>query len=46
MTKGNYEKCTVNVVKEIAGNKSITTTIGYSHVRSEDMKQAVKSLNY
>lgn len=36
----------LNVVKEIAGHKSISTTMGYSHVKSEDMRQAVNSLNY
>jgi len=36
----------LNVVKEIAGHKSISTTMGYSHVKSEDMRQAVNSLSY
>jgi len=36
----------LNVVKEIAGHKSISTTMIYSHVRSKDMKQAVNLLNY
>ncbi len=36
----------LNVVKEIAGHKSITTTMVYSHVNSDDLKRAVNSLNY
>ncbi|MBS1516993.1 MAG: tyrosine-type recombinase/integrase [Bacteroidetes bacterium] len=36
----------VNVVKEIAGHKSITTTMNYSHVNSDDLRKAVNSLNY
>lgn len=39
-------KIQINVVKEIAGHESIITTMGYSHVRSEDMKQAVNSMNF
>ena len=36
----------INVVKEIAGHKSITTTMVYSHVNRDDMRQAVNSLSY
>lgn len=36
----------INVAKEIAGHKSISTTLLYSHVRSEDLRQAVNSLIY
>lgn len=36
----------LNVVKEIAGHKSISTTMIYSHVNSEDLRKAVNSLNY
>lgn len=36
----------LNVVKEIAGHKNIATTMTYSHVKSEDIKQAVNSLSY
>ncbi|MDQ3022043.1 MAG: site-specific integrase [Bacteroidota bacterium] len=36
----------LNIVKEIAGHKSITTTMIYSHVKSNDLKQAVNSLSY
>lgn len=36
----------LNIVKEIAGHKVITTTMIYSHVKSDDLKQAVKSLKY
>lgn len=36
----------LNIVKEIAGHKSITTTMIYSHVKSNDLKFAVNSLNY
>ncbi len=36
----------LNIVKEIAGHKSITTTMIYSHVKRNDMKQAVNSLSY
>lgn len=36
----------LNIVKEIAGHKSITTTMIYSHVKSDDLKQAVNSLNF
>lgn len=36
----------ITVVKEIAGHKSISTTMGYAHVRSEDMKLAVNTLSY
>ena len=36
----------LNIVKEIAGHKSITTTMIYSHVNSKDLKHAVNSLNY
>lgn len=36
----------LNIVKEIAGHKAITTTMIYSHVKSDDLKQAVNSLKY
>ena len=36
----------LNVVKEIAGHTSINTTMIYSHVKSEDIQQAVNSLGY
>lgn len=36
----------LNIVKEIAGHKSITTTMIYSHVKSNDLKRAVNSLSY
>ena len=36
----------INIAKEIAGHKSISTTMLYSHVRSEDLRQAVNSLIY
>ncbi|MBK9403914.1 MAG: phage integrase family protein [Ignavibacteria bacterium] len=36
----------LNIVKEIAGHKSITTTMIYSHVKSDDLRQAVNSLKY
>ncbi len=36
----------LNIVKEIPGHKSITTTMIYSHVKSKDMQQAVNSLSY
>lgn len=36
----------LNIVKEIAGHKSITTTMIYSHVKSSDLKAAINSLNY
>lgn len=36
----------LNAVKDVAEQKSITTTMIYSHVRSTDMKEAVNSLNY
>jgi len=36
----------LNIVKEIAGHKSITTTMIYSHVKSDDLRKAVNSLNY
>ncbi len=36
----------LNIVKEIAGHKSITTTMIYSHVKSNDLRHAVNSLNY
>jgi len=42
----NRNNIPVNVVKEIAGHKDIRTTILYSHVRSEDIKQGINSLNY
>jgi len=42
----NRNNIPVNVVKEIAGHKDIRTTMIYSHVRSEDIRQAVNSLNY
>lgn len=36
----------LNIVKEIAVHKSITTTMIYSHVKSDDMKHAVISLSF
>lgn len=36
----------LNVVKEIAGHKSISTTMNYSHVNSDDLRKAVSSLCY
>lgn len=36
----------LNIVKEIAGHKSITTTMIYSHIKSSDLKQAVNTLGY
>lgn len=36
----------LNVVKEIAGHKSIMTTMIYSHVSSDDMRKAVNTLHY
>lgn len=36
----------LNIVKEIAGHKSITTTMIYSHVKSNDLREAVNSLKY
>ncbi len=36
----------LNIVKELAGHKAITTTMIYSHVKSDDLKQAVNSLKY
>ncbi len=36
----------LNIVKEIAGHKSITTTMIYSHVKSDDLRQAVNSLSF
>lgn len=36
----------LNVVKEIAGHKAITTTMIYSHVQSSDMKKAINALRY
>lgn len=36
----------LNIVKEIAGHKSITTTMIYSHIKSSDLKNAVNSLIY
>ena len=36
----------LNIVKEIAGHKAITTTMIYSHVKSDDIRQAVNSLKY
>jgi len=46
ITELNRNNIPVNVVKEIAGHKDIRTTILYSHVRSEDIKQGINSLNY
>jgi len=34
----------LNIVKEIAGHKAITTTMIYSHVKSNDLRDAVNSL--
>ena len=36
----------LNIVKEIAGHRAITTTMIYSHVKSDDLRQAVNSLKY
>lgn len=36
----------LNIVKEIAGHQSITTTMLYSHVNSSDLKNAVNLLNF
>lgn len=36
----------LNVVKEIAGHKSISTTMNYSHVNSDDLRKAVNTLCY
>ncbi|MDQ3020102.1 MAG: site-specific integrase [Bacteroidota bacterium] len=36
----------LNIVKEIAGHKSITSTMSYSHVKSNDLREAVNSLTY
>lgn len=36
----------LNIVKEIAGHKSISTTMIYSHVNSDDLRKAVNSLCY
>jgi site-specific recombinase XerD len=36
----------LNIVKEIAGHKAIATTMIYSHVKSNDLKQAVNTLSY
>ncbi|MEO7356800.1 MAG: tyrosine-type recombinase/integrase [Ignavibacteria bacterium] len=36
----------LNIVKEIAGHKSITTTMIYSHIKSSDLKQAIGSLSF
>lgn len=36
----------LNIVKEIAGHKSITTTMIYSHLKGDDMKKAINSLTF
>ncbi len=36
----------LNIVKEIAGHQSVTTTMIYSHVKSNDLREAVNSLRY
>jgi len=36
----------IHIVKEIAGHKSISTTMIYSHVKSSDLKKAVNALNF
>lgn len=36
----------LNVVKDIAGHKSISTTMNYSHVNSDDLRKAISSLCY
>lgn len=36
----------IAVVKEIAGHSSINTTMLYTHITSNDLKQATKVLNY
>ena len=36
----------LNIVKEIAGHKAITTTMLYSHVKSNDLREAINSLSF